>query len=201
MCLEAHLLIWTPWKECPHARHRSWLPITAGGWQGLVKLRGGCQQPGRAPTEPQCHLAAVRFLPRPLSDFLRPSSPGPGGRWPSPTTSKQQGSSKWDSRETIVHIETEAGALAVLSDFSLAIRLSQAFIHVFALASLMSTYADDCNWRVQHLYKLSQCSPGLLCRKPRTAYVTYDPLCLDCLRPYCLDANATSSSRQQFNPP
>ena len=42
-------------------------------------------------------------------------------------------------------IETEAGALAVLSDFSLAIRLSQAFIHVFALASLMSTYADDCN--------------------------------------------------------
>ena len=81
-------------------------------------------------------------------------------------------------------IETEAGALAVLSDFSLAIRLSQAFIHVFALASLMSTYADDCNWRVQHLYKLSQYSPGLLCR-------TYGPLCLDCQRLYCLDASET----------
>ena len=120
------------------------LPADASGWQPELGDEA-CQQPGRAPTEPQCHLAAVRFLPRPLSDFLRPSSPGPGGRWPSPTTSKQQGSSKWDSRETVVHIETEAGALAVLSDFSLAIRLSQAFIHVFARASLVSTYADDCN--------------------------------------------------------
>ena len=84
------------------------LPADASGWQPELGDEA-CQQPGRAPTEPQCHLAAVRFLPRPLSDFLRPSSPGPGGRWPSPTTSKQQGSSKWDSRETVVPLKRKQG--------------------------------------------------------------------------------------------